>query len=320
MDINRLQEVINALATVTEITDEQKSQLVTKYSSMNDTEVIKDLAEKAYTLLKDNNDAYEYSLEVIRLINPELCPPIETMKAILDNMFNNNIEGNMSLEENHALVVESLKKYTKLFNEAGIDYYIVGALPCFLKAGIPLFRYHDDIDIMVNEDDLKKIADIIEETGYQFHDDRFPDINRLHEMMENKPPHTVLAQNPDNEFHLGFFTFKREQDNSITMREYSHREVDGEVVVDLLERKTTPEATDLKYDSTPTQFEGTEFKTSSIESVYNLKQYTKRPKDVTDVQKLAPYVDQNKLSSLQNQHSENVVTEGYSPESNGVKL
>ena len=43
---------------------------------------------------------------------------------------------------------------------------------------------------------------------------------------------------------------------------------------------------------------GTSFKTSSVESIYNLKSYTKRPKDITDIQKLQPYINRNKLEEL----------------------
>ena len=101
---------------------------------------------------------------------------------------------------------------------------------------------------MINEGDIPKVAEIIELSGYEFHDDRFPNLERFQQMEQNKPPHTVLAQNPNNEFHLGFFTFRREQDNSITMREYSHRLENGEVVVDVLERQSDPIGTGLRYD------------------------------------------------------------------------
>lgn len=192
----------------------------------------------------------------------------------------------------------NLVKFTTLFNQYGIDYYIVGAFPCFIKTGQKLFRYHDDIDIMVNEKDIPKVSEIVELSGYKFFDDRFPNVERFNQMQVTRPPHTVLAQNPNNEFHLGFFTFRRETDNSITMTEYSHRLENDIVVVDLLERKSTPIGTILRYDETPVMYLGTYFKTSTIESVYNLKQYTKRPKDITDIQKLELFIDSKKLEEL----------------------
>ena len=273
---------------------------------LSETEVIKELSQIVYRDFGNNKELYDYSLEVIRSINPQICPSIEEMKNRLSKMFSNEVAGNMSLEENHRLVNESIVKFTKLFNQYGIDYYIVGALPCFLKTGQQLFRYHDDIDIMINEEDISKVAEIIELSGYQFHDDRFPSLERYQEMEQNQPPHTVLAQNPNNEFHLGFFTFRREQDNSITMREYSHRLKDGEVVVDVLERQSDPIGTELRYDENPTEYMGSTFKTSTIESVYSLKGYTIRPKDITDMQKLEPFIDRQKLEALKQHPNKNV--------------
>lgn len=309
MDKIRLQNTIESLSKLVPVDENKKNELIERFSLMNDAEVIKELSTLVYRTLGTNDDCYNYALTVIRNINPEICPPVEETKEILAKMFSNEVEGNMSLDENHKLVNESLIKFASLFNQVGIDYYIVGALPCFLKTGVPLFRYHDDIDIMVNEDDIPKIAELIELSGYKFHDDRFPTIERFHEMEQNKPPHTVLAQNPENEFHLGFFTFRREPDNSITMREHSHREENGEVLVDVLERTSDPIGTALRYDEVPTEYYGTSFRTSTVESVYNLKSYTKRPKDITDMQKLEPYVDKEKLAQISQHKNQNITYE-----------
>ena len=302
----QLKNTIEALSKIINISDEKKEELYAKYSIMPESEIIKELSQISYRMFSTNTELYDYALDVIRNINPEICPQIDEMKSILSKMFLNEEEGNMSLEENHQLINESLIKFTALFNQYGIDYYIVGALPCFIKTGQQLFRYHDDIDIMVNEEDIPKIAEIMELTGYKFYDDRFPTIESFKQMQENKPPHTVLAQNPNNEFHLGFFTFRRENDNSITMTEYSHRLENDIVMIDLLERKSTPIGTSLRYDETPTTYLGTTFKTSTVESVYSLKSYTKRPKDITDIQKLEPFIDRKKLEELKKNPNINV--------------
>ena len=314
-----LERTIDNLSKLIEITDEQKKSLFERYSEKEDKDLIKDLAQSAYELLRDNEELYTKTLELLRNVNPEICPPIEDMKAKLNKSFSNEVEGNMSVEDNHKLVNETIVNFTKLFNKYGIDYYIVGALPCFLKTGQPLFRYHDDIDIMINEDDIPTIAEIIERTGYEFHDDRFPSLERFHEMEDDKPPHTVLAQNPDNEFHVGFFTFRREPDKSITMREYSHRLENGEVAVDVLERRSDPRGTELRYDETPVEYMGTSFRTSTPESVYALKQYTKRPKDITDTQKLEPYIDKAKLEELHMFPNEQVEIKNIQKKTNQLK-
>ena len=320
MNTLKLQKTIDTLSRVVNVPDEKKQELITKYSTMSDKEVIKELSQIVYRLLKDKEELYSYSLEVIRNINPEICPQVEEMKSILNKMYSNEVEGNMTLEDNHRLVNEALIKFTTLFNQYGIDYYIVGALPCFLKTGQPLFRYHDDIDIMINEDDIPKVAEIVTSTGYEFHDDRFPSLERFQAMQITKPPHTVLAQNPNNEFHLGFFTFRREKDTPLTIKEYAHRMEDGVVAVDVLERQLDKVGTSLRYDETPTSYMGTSFRTSTIESVYVLKGYTKRPKDITDMQKLEPYIDKQKLDALKQHPNKNVEIHNVESISNPHKM
>lgn len=298
--MEKIESIVFTLARLANASEEEAKKLIDKYSTMTDIEIIKDLSILSYRMFSSNEGFYNYALTLIRSINPKKCPPIEDMKSILKSMFSNEVEGNMALEENHNLINETLDNITPLFNEAGIDYYIVGALPCFIKTGQPLFRYHDDIDIMINEDDMDIAKELMEMCGYEFHDDRYPTMERYNEMQQNKPPHTVLAQHPDNEFHIGFFCFAREEDKSITMREYSHHIEDGKVVTDVLERKSTPEGTTLRYDNTPTEYLNTSFRTSTVESVYHLKSITKRPKDVTDMKKLEPFVNKEKLDAIIN--------------------
>lgn len=307
MEKLRLINTIDALSKIVSISESQKQELIDRYATMSDVEVIKELSSTAYRVIGSNSKLYDDVLTVIRNINTSICPSVLEMKVILEKMFSNEIEGNMSLEENHKLVSKSLRRFCTLFNQCGIDYYVVGALPCFLKVKQPLFRYHDDIDIMINEQDISKVAEIVEANGYQFFDDRFPSLDRYLEMENSKPPHTVLAQNPNNEFHLGFFCFKREQDSSITMKEYSHHIENNEVVVDVLERRLSPLGTALRYDEKPTIYMDTYFKTSSIENVYNLKSYTRRPKDITDMKKLEPFINKEKLSALQQHKSQEVI-------------
>lgn len=308
----KLKKIIDTFSKLTNITDDKKQILLKKYHNMSDTEIIKDLSESAYRVIGKNSPYYDYTLTTIRSYNPSKCPPITEMKNSLDKIFSNQIEGNMSLEANHKLISSALTQFCLLFNKYKIDYYIVGALPCFLKTSQPLFRYHDDIDIMINEKDIPKIAKIMKITGYKFYDDRFPNKKRFNEIQQNQPPHTVLAQNPENEFHLGFFCFRREQDKSIIMREYSHRLNNEKVVVDILERVSDPIGTALRYDENLTTYNGVSFKTCSIESVYNLKSYTKRPKDITDIKILEPYIDKNKLTLLSQHPTKNITIKNAS--------
>ena len=306
MDIEKLEYTIDTLSRIIEVSDEKKQEIIDRYSSMNDKDVIKELSQTVYCLLNAKKDLYDYALTVIRELNPEVCPPVNEMKIILNKMFSNVTDGNMSIKENHKLIEDTLVKFTKLFNKNNIDYYIVGALPCYLRINQPLFRYHDDIDILVNEKDIPLLAELIDKNGFKFVDDRFPSLERYQKMLKEKPPHTVLAKTSKNEFHIGFFTFKRQSDNSITIKEYSHRLEQNKVIIDLLERQIDKIGTELRYDETPIEYKDTTFKTSSLESVYLLKTYTNRPKDIIDMKTLELYIDKNKLEEIKKHPSNDI--------------
>ena len=99
MTMARVMETLHILSKVIEISEEKKKEMLVKYSLMSDKEIIKDLSQTAYRILGDDPILYDYTLMVIRNINPEICPPVAKMKEILNKMFTNEVEGNMSLEE-----------------------------------------------------------------------------------------------------------------------------------------------------------------------------------------------------------------------------
>ena len=299
MDNIRNTQIISVIDALTRVIDIDKIKIeerLNQYKGMSDKEVIKDLSLFVYKNFKNNPDLYEYFLDLIRNINPSIAPSVEFMKSELDKMFLNKKQ-EMSVKDNHKLVTNSLKYVANMFNNEAIDYVAVGALPCFLGCNIPLFRYHDDVDIMINEDDLDVARKLLEESGYVFTDLRFPSVEEFEEMKVNKPAHQVMASSPYNDFHIGIFTFRREKDNGITTTEYMPRENDGEIIVDRLERSYTPLGTDLRFNY-EFRLGETDIHCCSVEHVYDLKGHTMRPKDITDMEKLKDYVDEEKLKEL----------------------
>lgn len=160
-----------------------------------------------------------------------------------------------------------------------------------------MFRYHGDIDFMVAEKDIEKVREALVGTDYEFSDDRFNNQKRFSEGVgHTQGEHEVIANHKDNEFHLGFFLFRREPDQSITIREYFMQEREnGERVPMVLERHCPKELVDLEYTSEETEFAGTKFRTSTPESVYSKKMHTRHDKDMLDIQALKDKVDERKI-------------------------
>lgn len=166
-----------------------------------------------------------------------------------------------------------------------------------LEHGTPLFRYHGDIDFMIAEKDIEKVREALKGTDYDFSDDRFDNQKRLSEGVgHTQGEHEVIANHKENEFHLGFFLFRREPDQSMTIREYFMLEKEnGEKVPMVLERNCPKELVDLEYTVEETEFAGTRFRTSTPESVYAKKMSTRHEKDMLDIEALKDKVDESKI-------------------------
>ena len=288
--------IFDAMSRMASLDKGEVTSKIKKYSKMSDEEVIIDLSLIVFSYFKDDPDIYDYFLNLIRNVNPKIAPSAEVMKKELENLLvNDDVE--VSLNENHDLVLKTFKDVASLFNKSGIDYCVVGALPCYLKRGIPLFRLHNDIDIMINEDDLEMARSIIEKYGYTFIDRRFPGLDEFRSMKESDKSHPVVAENPNKKFYIDFQVFRRERDNGITTIEYLQRENNNEVVVDRLERHYSPLASDLRFNDV-CNYDGVEARVNSAEYVYECKSNSKKQKDIDDALELNNYIDREKLKEL----------------------
>lgn len=158
---------------------------------------------------------------------------------------------------------------------------------------------------MIAEKDIEKVREALQGTDYEFSDDRMNNQKRLEEGVgHTQGEHEVIANHKDNEFHLGFFLFRREQDNSLTIREYFMQENEnGERVPMVLERHCPKELVDLEYTQDETEYAGTRFRTSTPESVYAKKMSTRHPKDMLDIKALEDKIDHSKIAEMSKYHT-----------------
>ena len=69
----------------------------------------------------------------------------------------------MSLEENHQTILEIFNAFNGLLKN-NFDCYYTGGLMFFIRNGGTLERYHNDLDIFVNENQLLDLKHIIDES------------------------------------------------------------------------------------------------------------------------------------------------------------
>ena len=304
---SKIDAVVDVVSRVTQ-DEEFKKSFLEKAQTMEDMDIINELNE--YVSGKNDLDPElsDYLYTYIRNVNPVIAPSIDEVKVNLkkfkpaekiEKTEDTTLEvPQMSLEENHKMLKRALKRYSDLFNKEGIDYYLVGAVPAYLQLGLPFERCHDDLDFMINEEDIDKVKVLFEEGSYEFHDDRFPDADRVKELAEKKISYSLMAQNKFNAFHIGFFPFTREQDNGITLKEYEHKLSFDTVLTNIILRYYDEEGTKLRYGNDIVDVDGIKCKMCTLENIYDMKSYTRRPKDVEDMNNIESYVDKNLLKEL----------------------
>ena len=164
---------------------------------------------------------------------------------------------------------------------------------------------------MIAEKDIPKVQEALADSEYNFSDDRLNNQRRLEKGVGHaQGEHEVIANHKENEFHLGFFLFRRETDNSITIREYFMEENEnGEKVPKILERHEPSELVALEYSEEYTEFAGTKFRTSTPESVYAKKISTRHPKDMLDLEALKDKVDFDKIRKMEQYQSSFTIVE-----------
>lgn len=265
------------------------------------------LALTVHNALAKNPEKYREAMDALKEAEPERTNLEEILQYNLDH---NYVPGNIPIEENHRLIEDTLKKVCDRLNEKGIDYYVVGALSVYLKTHTELFRYHGDIDFLIPEDRIEDVAEALKDTDYVFSDDRF-DNKRTYteEVGHAQGEHEVIANHKDNEFHLGFFLYRREKDGAITIREYfmGKDPETGKKVPMVLERYLSKELSELEYSNEETEFAGTRFRTSTPESVMLKKMYTRHSKDLKDITALEGKIDPEKMETLRGMHSTQAV-------------
>lgn len=291
------------------VTEQQVQSMLSRFYAMKDLKTVMDsLALNVSNYfgkpeqIQDFNDCIK---DILQIDSSIYDSPEALIEQLQKNKETNYTPGNILIEENHQLISDTLKSLCDKLNELGVDYYVVGALSTFIGTQTPLFRYHGDIDFMIAEKDIPKVQEALKDSEYNFSDDRLNNQKRLTPGVgHTQGEHEVIANHKENEFHLGFFLFRRELDNSITVREYYMEENEkGEKVPKILERHEPAELVALEYSEEVTEFAGTQFRTSTPESVYAKKMSTKHPKDMLDLAALRDKVDFDKIREMEQYQS-----------------
>jgi hypothetical protein len=181
------------------------------------------------------------------------------------------------LKENHENVVEVFDNFNKLIEnlkEEWLDYYYTWWLVGYLWTNTDLQRYHGDIDICLNVDDLEKLKNFIQKNW----DFWFKFIDNMKNKWEHW--HEYMIQYWDNPILIWLFLFKKTEDNKISRVEYDF-DWNWEII--------TTESPMENVEIEDWKFNDTGYKRQSLKSLYDSKKDSYRPKDKYDVKILESY-------------------------------
>ena len=83
-----------------------------------------------------------------------------------------NQPSRMPIDENHKKISNVLPWLLNELEKYEVDYFLVGALPCYLRTNQKSIRYHDDIDLLLKEEDIPRMKEILENSDFVFEDNR----------------------------------------------------------------------------------------------------------------------------------------------------
>ena len=159
--------------------------------------IVEDVFDNIDMLVKLNHKKYQSSEVLIQRLN--------WIKEM--NMENPQL----SLTQNHELVIKVFDKFNELI-QGKFDCYYIGGLTGYLATGHVLERYHGDIDLFINEEQLITLKELVDSSS------DFEFVSNMNHKEIND--HQYKITYCDIHMSIGLFLFERKSNMSITTKEY----------------------------------------------------------------------------------------------------
>ena len=212
-----------------------------------------------------------------------------------------NIDPNIiHLSENHKMIYEIFDKCNLMFNENNIEYYYTSGILSYLLVNKKLQRYHHDLDIFVNMNDLEKLEQVCGNYGFIF--------KRQLGNRNDGTKRVMLKIYYENaiEIPITLFMYVRREDNTIEQNDYFIE--DGRFYVEKI--YNSPSVVDLSFSNEPKYHNNIKYFTITLEALY-LSKIGNRPKDIYDCSQFEKYLDLHKVENLKKEISNNIQNEVF---------
>lgn len=276
IQIEKLKKIIYTFSELANIKNQDTcNNLINHLSTMNEEDVIDYLIVTLSDFVKVGKLKIDDIFSNINIIT-DLSFKYPTKESLIERLNwlkSMNMEhSQMPLSENHKLVLEVFDKFNEIIG-INFDAYYTGGLMGYLAIKHPLVRYHGDLDLSINEEQLESLYELVKQS------DDFTFVSNMNDKEENG--HEFKIQYKDTPMSIGLFLFERKSDNEIVTKEYFHKNNNQNEELLVNEHHLVPEYAQMIFSDQIRQRNGIPYKMQSLESIYNSKKNS-RPKDRFD--------------------------------------
>lgn len=194
-------------------------------------------------------------------------------------------EGTFQLEMHHKTLLSYFNLLNKILNDNKIDYFHASGFLCCLLVDRPLERYHHDIDLYVNIEDMNKIKNV-------FNNGDFELIHTCEKNDKGILRHGYKIESSLYNIPIWLSFYKKLNDGTIYMQEY-YQNMDGTCFTK--ENYNSPLC--CKLSLIKHEYNNISFPSLSLEALYVSKS-DNRKKDIFDCNIIKNFVDYNKTEKL----------------------
>lgn len=307
----RIERLVYTFARICKVKDNNKViKLIDKLTNMKMEEVVDyvliSLNDKAKEGVITKEDIFD-NIFVILNLYPKKYKTKEDLEKRLNELLGMNVtnSSSMSLIDNHRAIINTFMEFNKLI-QAKLDCFYTGGSMGYIATNHELERYHNDLDLLVNEKDIDELKRIVRQS------DDFSLFNIVRDKKENG--HEFKITSKKNDMSIGIFLFERTEDQSIIINSYYYK--DNVLMVD--KEYLDKEFSNLAFPNYIREYKGTLYKMCSLEHIYNLKMTGDREKDLYDTSIVKDYVNMNIVRKLDKASSLNKISKGNIVSKNNI--
>lgn len=282
-----LKNIVYKYAELSKITDTKMcDNLIEKLSTLNTDDSIDAILVSLNSLLNRkilSVDDILSNVNLILLLNPDKYHSADDLIARLNWIKGMNLEyPKMPLTENHRLVIETFDRFNELI-KTNFDCYYTGGLMGYLATGHSLERYHGDLDLFINEEQLFTLYELVQSS------DDFEFVSNMDHKEVNGHEYKITYKGTP--MSIGLFLFSRLPNQEMVLKEYYYLNQDPNQDLYVDEHHLSGRYASMMFSNELREHNWSFYKMQTLESIYNSKKNS-RPKDRYDANIIRGFIDE----------------------------